>query len=230
MQTLTEDEFKAALPEKMKKSVNTQLISQINQTLSQPEEYEQFRENLISYAAVLKDGKFKMTQYIAAVKYTSYKLMGETNILAYSKTFPAKIQAFNAAGTASKDIASYVTAYNKSKLVNLIMEQALVPTWVLNQDMFQTALNVQYELATTAKSEKVRSDAANSLLTHLKQPENTKFELDVNIKADSSIAALQAETHRLVTQQQQSLRAGVTDMKEVAESTVVIDNDTGSEV
>lgn len=230
MQTLTEDEFKAALPEKMKKSVNTQLISQINQTLSQPEEYEQFRENLISYAAVLKDGKFKMSQYIAAVKYTSYKLMGETNILAYSKTFPAKIQAFNAQGTASKDIASYVTAYNKSKLVNLIMEQALVPTWVLNQDMFQTALNVQYELATTAKSEKVRSDAANSLLTHLKQPENTKFELDVNIKADSSIAALQAETHRLVAQQQQNLRAGVTDMKEVAESAVVIDNDTGSQI
>ena len=64
-----------------------------------------------------------------------------------------------------------MTSYNKNKLVNLILEQSMIPSWVLNQDMYQKALNVQCELMLTANSEKV-SDAANSILTHLKPPQS----------------------------------------------------------
>jgi hypothetical protein len=218
---LTEDQFRLALPDKVKKSVNQELIDSINATLSEPELYEAYRENLLSYTKVMQDGRFKVQEYVNAVKYVSHKLMGCTNIEAYSKTFPEKLIRFNAQGVSSKDIASYVTAYNKSKLVNLIFEQTLIPSYVLNQDLYQKALNVQADLMVNAASEKVRTDAANSLLTHLKQPETQKVELNIGVKEDSSISHLRAATLELARQQRLALEAGQVTAQEVAHGRVI---------
>lgn len=220
---LTVDQFKIALPDKVKKSINQELIDQINTTLSDPDMYEAYRENLLSYTKVMADGRFKIGDYVNAVKYVSHKLMGASNIEAYVKTFPDKYQRFTNQGVASKDIASYVTAYNKSKLVNLIMEQTLVPSYVLNQDLYQKALNVQAELMLTAKSEKVRSDAAAHLMAALKMPETQKVELDIGVKEDGSIAALRATTLELARQQRLMVEAGAMNAQEVAHSKLVLD-------
>jgi hypothetical protein len=219
---LTVEMFQMALPDKVKKSVNQELIDSINKTLSDPEEFEAYRDNLLSYTRVMADGRFKVQEYINAVRYVSHKLMGATNIEAYTKTFPDKYTRFVAQGVLAKDIASYVTAYNKSKLVNLIYEQTLIPSYVLNQDLYQKALNVQAELMISAHSEKVRTDAANSLLTHLKMPEKTKVELDINVKEDSSIAALRAATMQLAQAQLLAIGSGSMSAQEVAHSKVVM--------
>jgi len=223
MSILTVEQFKQALPDKVKKSVNQELIDQVNLTLSEPELYEAYRENLVSYTSVMADGRFKVANYIEAVKYVSHKLMGCTNIDAYSKTFPDKIARFLAQGVASKDIASYVTAYNKSKLVNLIFEQTLIPSYVLNQDLYQKALNVQAALMVESKSDKVRCDAANSLLTHLKMPETQKVELALSVKEDGSIAALRATTLELARQQRLMMQSGAMNAQEIAHSKLMID-------
>ena len=220
---LTLDQFQLALPDKVKKSINQELIDQINNTLSDPEMYESYRDNLISYTKVMADGKFKVTQYIDAVRYVSFKLMGCTNIEAYTKTFPDKYQRFIQQGVQAKDIASYVTAYNKSKLVNLIFEQTLIPSHVLNQDLYQRALNVQADLMINAKSEKVRCDAANSLLTQLKAPEVKKVELDIGVKEDGSIAALRATTLELARQQRLMVESGAMNAQEVAHGKLIIE-------
>ena len=221
MEPLSIDQFKLALPDKVKKSVNQELIDQINTTLSEPELFEAYRDNLLSYTKVMADGRFKVQEYLAAVKYVSHKLMGCTNIEAYSKTFPDKIHRFAQQGVAAKDIASYVTAYNKSKLVNLIFEQTLIPSYVLNQDLYQKALNVQADLMVTANSEKVRTDAANSLLTHLKMPEKQKVELDISVKEDSSINALRQATLELARAQRLAMQSGQVGVLQVAESKLV---------
>ena len=220
---LTLDQFQLALPDKVKKSINQELIDQINNTLSDPEMFESYRDNLISYTKVMADGKFKVTQYIDAVRYVSFKLMGCTNIEAYTKTFPDKYQRFIQQGVQAKDIASYVTAYNKSKLVNLIFEQTLIPSHVLNQDLYQRALNVQADLMINAKSEKVRCDAANSLLTQLKAPEVKKVELDIGVKEDSSIAALRATTLELARQQRLMVESGAMNAQDVAHGKLIIE-------
>jgi hypothetical protein len=225
MSVLSVEQFRQALPDKVKKSINQELIDQINTTLSDPEMYEAYRDNLLSYTKVMADGRFKVSEYINAVRYVSHKLMGCTNIEAYSKTFPDKMQRFALQGVVSKDIASYVTAYNKSKLVNLILEQTLIPSYVLNQDLYQKALNVQAELMSSANSEKVRCDAANSLLTHLKMPETQKVELSIGVKEDSAIAALRASTLELSRQQRLMLEAGAMNAQEVAHSRLVIEGE-----
>jgi hypothetical protein len=150
--------------------------------------------------------------------------MGCTNIEAYTKAFPDKYNRFVQQGVAAKDIASYVTAYKKSKLVNLIYEQTLIPSYVLNQDLYQKALNVQAELMTSANSEKVRCDAANSLLTHLKMPETQKVELEIGVKEDSSIAALRATTLELARQQRLMMESGAMNAQEIGHSKLVIED------
>lgn len=214
--TLTADEFRLALPDKVKKSINQELIDKINATLANPEEFEHYRNNLISYTSVMKDGKFKIEQYLDAVRYVSFKLLGSTNIEAYSKTFPEKITSFTANGVSSKDIASYVAAYNKGKLVNLIFEQTLIPVHVLNMDMHQKALNHLSSLMMTAKSEMVQKDAAVALLAHLKPPEVKKIELDIGTKEDGSINALRETTMELVAQQRAMLQSGMVNAQEIA--------------
>jgi len=227
MTLLTTEQFKQVVPSQFKACVSQELIDQINKTLADPDMYESYRDNLLSYAHVMKEGKFKMEDYINAIKYCSHKIMGANNIDAYVKTFPDKYQAMLSAGKNAKDISSFVTSYNKNKLVNLILEQSMIPSWVLNQDMYQKALNVQCELMMTANSEKVRSDAANSLLTHLKPPEVTKIELDVGLKKDSAMEDLKHTLTELALKQQQFLGAGVTQVKELAQQKLVrvIDHD-----
>ena len=220
--TLTIDQFKNALPDKLKKSVNQELIDSVNGTLADPEMFEAYRDNLLSYTKVMADGRFKVSNYVDAVRYVSHKLMGATNIEAYIKTFSDKYNRFLAQGVTPKDIASYVTAYNKSKLVNLIFEQTLIPSYVLNQDLYQKALNVQAELMITSKSDKVRCDAANSLLTHLKMPEVTKVELEIGVREDSSIAALRETTLALSRQQRLMVEAGMMNAQQVAHSKLMV--------
>lgn len=225
MDALTPEQFKECLPDKMKKSVSAELIAQVNKTLSEPELFEQYRENLVSYASVLRDGKFKLSSYIDAVKYVSHKLMGCTNIDAYSKTFPGKIKRFTLQNVSKKDISSYVTAYNKSKLVTLIYAQSITPSWILNQDLYQEALNVQAQLMTSANSEKVRCDAANSILTHLKMPETQKVELDIGVKQDSTIDQLRQATLALVEQQRQMLLSGSMNAGQIAKTSVIVEGE-----
>ena len=222
MSALTVEQFKQCLPDKVKKSINQELIDQINTTLSDPELFESYRDNLLSYTKVMADGRFKVSSYVDAVRYVSHKLMGSTNIEAYTKTFPDKYARFVQQGVQAKDIASYVTAYNKSKLVNLIFEQTLIPSYVLNQDLYQKALNVQADLMITSKSDKVRCDAANSLLTHLKMPETQKIELEIGVKEDSSIQALRDSTMALARQQRMMMEAGAMNAQDIAHSKLQI--------
>lgn len=225
MTDITVEQFKEALPARLKKNINTEVIDQINELLADPDMYEQYRDNLMSYTNVMIEGKFKLSSYISAVKYVSHKLMNCTNLLAYTKTFPDKYADFLARGVSSSDISSYVHAYNSSKLVNLIYVQTLTPIAVLNNHMVQQALNVQADLMVNAKSEKVRSDAANSILTHLKLPETQKIELDIGVKSDSSIDALRASTMELVAMQRQMIQSGSMSAGDMAGSKLIIEGE-----
>jgi NADH dehydrogenase/NADH:ubiquinone oxidoreductase subunit G len=221
MSIITTEILERALPDKFKKSLNQELLDNINNTLSDPDLQETLRENFLSYIDVLNDGRYKITDYLNAIKYTTQKLMGNSNIDAYVKTFPARYQDQLQRGLSNKDIQSIITVYNKSKLVNAIMEQSLVPSWILNQHLHQQAINVQAELMNSAQSEKVRSDAANSLLIHLKPPEVTKVELDIGIKDNDQLSQLREVTVSLAAQQKRLIEAGVMTAKNAAEQRVI---------
>lgn len=222
---ITEEQFKQLLPKQYRGTITQEVMDSINTALSDPIAAEAFSENLLSYLSVLKDGRFKISDYISAVKYVSLKLLGHSNVRAYFKTFPERHQEFIDRGTSDKDISSYVAAYNKNKLVNLIMAQTLIPSYVLNQHLYQEALNVQADLMLNAKSEKVKCDAANSLLVHLKPPEATKIELDIGIKEDGIISSLKEKMLELAAIQSKHITLGISSADEIAKSNLIIDGE-----
>jgi len=230
MDPLTVDDFKKALPKGLQRRVDPELIKSINEKLSDPDMYAIYRENLLSYTHVMQQGKFRLTNYIDAVCYVSHKLREKSSIDAYSLTFPEKIKEWTNKKLDGRYIASYVSAYNKSKLVNLIYEQTITPAWVLNQDVFQKAINKQVNLMNTAKSEKVQMEAANSLLNHLRPPEAQKIELSLGEDSSSAIAALKASTAELASTQKKLIESGAFNAEQIAQKELVIQDGEYEEI
>jgi len=212
---LTVDDLRNSLPKHLKLAATQSLADTVNSLSTDSEMQETLRNNVVSYTHVLQEGKFKTEDYLNAVAYVSFKLMGYTNKDAYIRTFPQRYAALIAKSTPGNDISAYVAGYSKGKLVNLIMEQTLVPTWVLNQDLYQKAINTQAELMVSANSEKVRSDAANSILTHLKKPENHQVEINLGVQESKGMKELK-DTLTALAQRQQELIGQGASTREVA--------------
>lgn len=206
---LTVQEVQKALPAQIKSTVSQEMVDALNHLSEDPVIAETMRENFISYTNVMREGKFKLDDYVMAVKYVSYKVMGYSNRESYIRTFPKRYQRLVSEGRSDKDIASYVAAYNKNKLVNLVYEQTLIPVWILNQAHYQEAINTQVDLMQNAKSEKVRSDAANSILTHLKKPETKQVDLNIGIKDDAGMNELRDQLKKMASMQQTLIEKGV---------------------
>lgn len=218
---LTKDELIEALPPSVQGGVSDALVNELNQVITDPDFREAFRDNMISYNRVLQEGKFKLSSYLNAVMYVSYKLMGYNNMDAYSLTFPQKFKQWVTSGKTNQTISASVAMYNKSKLVNLVYAQAVIPTHVLNQDKFQEAINHQYFLMKNAASEKVQSDAANSLLIHLKPPEEKNVNLNVGIEETDSIKELYAAIGNLAEAQVKSIQDKHWDAGAMAASRII---------
>jgi hypothetical protein len=219
---LTEDDLKRALPANLRSSVTPSLVSLVNGISSDPVIAEHIRDNIIGYSHIMREGKFKTEDYVNAVAYVSYKLMGYNNEDAYSRTFPQRYATLIARNASKKDISAYVSAYHGGKLVNLIMEQSLVPTWVLNQDIQQKAINHLALLMTTATSEKVQADAAIGLLNHLKKPEpKGDFQIKIDTSETSGMKEMQSMLSKLAQQQRDMIESGAMKTIDVAASKLI---------
>ena len=228
---ITLDEFKEAMPAHVRKSVNTALLAEINNAIADPEVLAVYRENVIGLTSVMREGRFKMSSYLSAVKFVSYKLLGDNHVQAWAKTFPQRYNDAVARGTSAGDIASVASRYHSSKLVILLMGQTMMPTHILNAPLFQEALNKQASIMRDPDASfKVQSEAAANLLMTLKPPEVAKVELDVIVKEDSSVTALREMTMKLVRQQGDMIEAGGASVRSIAESKLIGESDTSEKV
>ena len=218
---LTLDNVKKAVPAKLKDSIEQSFVDKLNNLANDPIVADQIRNNFISYAHVINDGKFSIEEYLSAVKYVSFKLMNLTNVDSYARTFPQRYAGLLAKGTSQKDIASYVSAYNRGKLVNLILEQTLVPSWVLNQDIYQKAINTQAELMNNAKSERVKCMAADSILKALAKPEVAGPLVNIDMKETSGINELKQALVELAANQKKSIEKGILTPKNIVEAEII---------
>jgi hypothetical protein len=217
---LTLDIVQRALPSHLKRTVTQNLVDELNNIDKDPEVAATIRENFISYTKVLQEGRFKTDDYLNAVKYASFKLMGDSNQDAYFKTFPQRHHALVAKGATPQEISAYVSMYAKGKLVNLILEQTLVPTWVLNADVYQKAINCLATEMSTARSEMVRVQAANAILTHLKKPEAVGPLINIDIGNQTGINELRDTLSQLAKTQKELIEKGVS-TKEIAAQSIV---------
>ena len=216
----TLDELDQALPLSLKGKMTPEIANNLNTIITDPQVAQAFRDNFVSYTNVLKEGKFKLESYMDAVAYVSFKLMGYTDRECYQRTFPGRYAELVAKGTSAKDIAAYVSAYNRGILVNKVLEQTLIPTYVLNQDVYQKAINTQADLMVNGKSEMVRMKAADSILNHLKRPEASKVEISMGIVDSKEVDDLKQAMLDLTRNQRALIEQG-TPTKEIAHHRII---------
>jgi hypothetical protein len=221
---ITFEEFRDAMPAHVRKNVNPELVDVINTAIADPEQLAVFRENVIGLTHVMKEGKFKITDYLSAVKFVSHRLLGDNQTTAWAKAFPQRYNDMIQRNVDRSDIGAICSRYASSKLVVTLMGQTMMPTHILNAPLYQKAINVQADLMLNAKSEKVRSDAAANLLMTLKPPEVQKVELNIGIKEDSTIQELRETTMALARQQRQMIESGAISVKSIAQSKLINKN------
>ena len=208
--------IKENVPTQFRSNINQQFVDNINNISTDPLIAEYIRDNFISYTAVLKEGKFKIEEYLNAVAFVSYKVMGHTNKEAYGKVFPIRMNALIAAGRSDKEISSYVSAYNKGKLVNMILEQTLVPSWVLNQDLHQKAINKLADLMISAQSEKVQAEAAIGLIAALGKPKEGNFQINIGETENAGMKEMRAMLEEVARNQRNAISSGAMKTIDVA--------------
>lgn len=214
---ITEEQLKSALPPKLRTFASQELAEKIDKITTDPQYAENIKENFLAYTNVLQEGRYKLDDYLNAVAYVSFKLMGYNNEEAYFRTFPDRYALLKAQGKTSRDISPYVAAFHRGKLVNKIMEQSLIPSWILNQDAYQEAINKNVQLMRTAKSEKVQAMAADSLLKHLAKPEvNDAPLINIDMRQGSGLDELRSAITSLAKKQKEMIEQGVS-TKEIAE-------------
>lgn len=210
-------ELKDALPSSLKTFATQDLADKIDQITTDPLAAKLIQDNFISYTHVLQEGKYKMDDYLSAVSYVSFKLMGLTNKEAYCRTFPNRYSNLIASGKTEKEISCYVAAFHKGKLVNQVMEQCIIPAWVLHNEYYNEAIRKNVELMRTARSEKVQAMAADSLLKHLAKPEAVQGPLvNIDMRQGSGLDELKEAITSLARKQRELIIDGIP-TKEIAE-------------
>lgn len=218
---LTLQELTEVLPPHLKTAASQELVDMVNGATTDPEVAREIRGNFVTYTSVLKEGRFRIEDYVNAVAYVSYKLMGYSNRESYVRTFPDRYAALVARGATEKDISAYVAAFHKNKLVNLVLEQSLIPSWVLNQDAYQKAINTQVDIMNDPKSGPMaRTQAANSILTHLKRPEKKEIGLNIGLAETSGMTELKDMLTALAERQQAAIGKGLT-TREIAHQPLI---------
>ena len=117
----------------------------------------------------------------------------------------------------------YYNNYFGNKTVSNFYEKLLTPMYLLNLDSYQKAIDTQTHLMETAKLDRDKIAAANSVLQHLKAPDFT-VEDDIKELAQSGVDAIQELKNAsmgLVAQQKDAIKTGVITLEQVAESKII---------
>lgn len=219
--SLSYDVVKDSLPKAQRNVVTEELIDKLNDMNKDPSLLGSFKENFLGYMEVMKTGKYRIQDYVNAVRFVSYKLIGKSDIDAYSAVFPERYQTLKDQGLSRDQMSPYTSAYKKNKLVIQIMEQTLVPDHIINAPMRQQALNQLADIMLNGRSEMARVQAANNILVNTKAPETTKIELDIGMKENDVIAELRNTTQLLAKQQRLAIESGVSTPLDIANSKVI---------
>ena len=208
------------VPKNQRTLITQEFLDKLKASVSDSLVAEQFKENFVTYLNVLSKGKYKMEDYINAVKYVSFKLLGYSNINAYIATFPERYERLKAEG--QTQIEAFVSMYNKNKLVMQIYEQTIVPSYVLNAPMHQQALNT---LAAMIIDDDVRGmtkvKACEAILQYTKQPDVVKGELTIGIEQSDTINDLREITENLADTYRMMLEKKGVKLKDVAEANII---------
>lgn len=201
-------ELKDCMPSKMRNLVTESTLARVNAVADGNEELiALFRDNMMNYETAVSEGKYTSQDYVNAIMFVTFKNLGYTDIDAYAKVFPDRYKEKLAKGYDRNRIAVDVSAYTHNKLVQTLINQMMIPVWLLNQPYVQRAINVQVDLMENSTSDLVRQKAAESLMNYLRKPEAAST-LEINIKQTSEMKIIEEKLTTIVDHQLEAIKQG----------------------
>lgn len=192
-----------------KSYIDQEYVDKLNSLIQQDSDAEYVRENLTESLSCLTQG-YTPQQFYNAVKFVSYLNAGKSVTESYMLTFPDRVETYNSKEI-NVSITNYACRFNATKLVKELKKFLLIPTHLLYRDVKYKAIQTLSEmLDNKTVPAKTKVLAANSLLTHLKDPDDGKLTLNVNYENDNVISALRESLTELVAKQRESLIVGTT--------------------
>ena len=217
---LSVDAIKRLVPKPQRTLITQEFVDNLENCAKDTGIAEEFKNNFITYLSVLSKGKYKMADYINAVKFISFKLLGYTDIDAYAATFPDRYQRLVEEG--QEQIYAFSSMYAANKLVTSIYAQTMVPTYVLNAPLHQEAINKLAEMIrkpNITDFNKIR--ACEAILQHTKQPEVIKGELTIGIEQSDTIEDLREITENLAETYKTLLKKEGMTLREIADADII---------
>lgn len=214
------DELRSSLPKQHRGKLTPEFIGTISQLATDPDYADLYARNIITYTSVMQEGRFKLLDYFNAVAFVSFKMLGLSSLKAYEKVFPDKVKGMAARNLSSRDMHSFASAYNKNKLVTLIYEQTLIPDHIMYASVRHKAIAAQAALLSST-NEHIVQKAADSLMNHLKAPENTKLSIEMGTKDSGMLADLTEALNNLSKKQSDAIAIGSHSVKDIAHSRII---------
>ena len=215
------EELKQTLPRTLNKYVSEEFVDNLNNMIDDPQIMDTFRENLLGHISILQSSRHSMEEYVNAVKFITYKLVGKKDIDAYAIVFPDRYNKLINKGLDRSEIGPYVSAYNKSKLVVKLLEQTLIPSHIINAPLHQKAINELVNIGLNGTNEMARVNALSKVAELTKMPEETKIKLDIGYENNNAIDELRQATQELARQQKLSIESGSSKVIDIAHSKVI---------
>jgi hypothetical protein len=204
---VTYETLRDLLPENTSVVITEEILTLIN-TMGEDTQLPQdlLQADLLSYVYLLKSTKGTgLKDLINATKYCNLK-RHYTNLQAYTITFAEKVHRLQTEG---KKIDSYVHMFNKSKLVQAIDREMLIPAHLQYAPYFHAAVKKQFELMNGKAgrdangkplfvSPQVMHLAAKELAVITAQPQEAKIDITVG-QSDAMLEAQNKMNNHLET-------------------------------
>ena len=209
------DTLRELIPKKQKNLVTENIVKIINETASDELIADEFKKNFVTYTNVISSGKYSLEEYNNAVHFLTMIMIGDSEIDAYSKVFPDRYKRLIEKGVDRSKISSYVSNYKNTKLVVQLLEQSMVPTYIVNAPLYQDALNHSIWLMYNAQSETVQQKSAEAVMVQLKAPEAAKLEVDISVNKGSVVDDYEQVMLEVAERKREAMLAGA-DVKSLA--------------
>lgn len=214
---------------KVDKPVKEKALEFINSTIrgSNPAIAEHFRNICVNVMDSMygNGSRISLQDYLNAALFVTYRNTGDTKVKAYTKTFPDRVQRMQREGQSMTHLNSYADIYSRNQCVIDIQAKMLLPTHIVCHDLFYEAMRVTVDIMNDDKvSPKVRVDAANSIMTHTKQPEIKKQELNIKINESNEIEQLKQALFDLSAKQRNDIIEGNYSVVDVINQNIYIED------
>jgi hypothetical protein len=208
---------KAQVPEHFRSAITQDLLDKLHQLESNPVLANHIQETMVDYISVLRDSPCSMDTYLRLVTFLTGRMRGDDVLACYAKAYPERYAQLVSIGSTEADIRRHAATIEKGKMYVSLVQQALVPSWILNHRAYQQAVTVQVDLMMNSASDMVKTQAANSLLTHLSRPkEASNLIINNNVNAgDDDLGMLKAMMSSLSNKQRDSITVGSATTRDV---------------